>query len=220
MRKRLLLAAAGVGLVVLLLLVGVYWAIQQAPEFYEKMLHADPAQQAKASEQMLQQATALASHANTRGPWRALFTADQINGWLAVDLTKNHATAIPPGLSDPRLQIRHDHLALACRYQGHGIRTVLWLTLDAYLAAPNVIALRIKKARAGWLPLPLGNVLDAISQAARQRNLPLRWTQADGDPVALITVLPARDRKTVHIETLKLGDNAILLTGTTDAAAK
>lgn len=220
MRKRLLLAAAGGGLVVLLILVGVYWAIQQAPEFYEKALHADPARQTAASDQMLQQATALVSNTKTRGPWRALFTADQINGWLAVDLAKNHAQAIPPGISDPRLQILPNQLALACRYQGHGIRTVLWLALDAYLAEPNVIALRLKKVRAGWLPLPLGNVVDAISQAARQRNLPLRWTQADGDPVALIAIPPEHDRKIVRIETLKLDDNAILLTGTTESTSK
>jgi hypothetical protein len=207
-------------LVVLLILVGVYWAIQQAPEFYEKTLQADPVQQAAASNQMLQQATALASNTRTRGPWRALFTADQINGWLAVDLVKNHPTTLPPGISDPRLQICPNQLALACRYQGHGIRTVLWLTLDAYLAEPNVIALRIKKVRVGWLPLPLGNVLDAISRAARERNLPLRWTQADGDPVALITIPPEHDRKIVRIETLKLGDNAILLTGKTESTSK
>ena len=39
------------------------------------------------------------------GHWEIRFTADEINGWLAVDLVKNHPNALPPTLKDPRVSI-------------------------------------------------------------------------------------------------------------------
>lgn len=220
MRKRILLVSAGGGvLVILLVLGGIYWATQQAPGFYEETLHADPAKQAAASNQMLQQATALVSDVKKRGQWRTLFTAEQINGWLAVDLPKNHASSIPSEVGEPRVQIRPEELTLACRYEGRGMKTVLSLTIDAYLAKPNVVALRIKRARAGRLPLPLDKVLDAISKTAQHLDLPLQWQQEGSDPVALITIPPHRgdDDKLVRIESLTLGDGEIYLAGSTEA---
>ena len=38
----------------------------------------------------------------------------------------------------------------------------LSLTIDAYLHEPNVLALRIRRARAGALPVPLAQVLDGM----------------------------------------------------------
>jgi len=220
-RKRILLALAGSGLLVLLLaLVAVYWATQQVPEFYETALRVDPAKQVEASDQMLQQATALASDVKNKRQWRTLFTAEQINGWLAVDLPKNHASSLPPEVSDPRVQIQPEELTLACRYEGHGVKTVLSLSVDLYLAKPNVVALRIKKARAGQLPLPLDKVLDTVSQVASHLDLPLHWQQEDGDPVALVTIPPQRgnDDKLIHIESLALADGEIYLAGSTESS--
>jgi hypothetical protein len=67
------------------------------------------------------------------------------------------------------------------------------------------------------LPLPLKQVLDQISQAARQMDFHLQWQQADGDPVALISVPPPRDEKNqrVQVENLRLGEGEIFVSGTT-----
>lgn len=220
MRRRILVASAGGLVVVILLMLGViYWAAQQAPEFYEETLHADPAKQAVASDAMLQQATALVSDAKNKDQWRTLFTADQINGWLAVDLPKNHADSLPAGVNDPRVQIQADELTLACRYEGNGMKTVLSLTVDVYLAKPNVIAVRIKKARAGRLPLPLDKVLATISQAAQQLDVPLQWQQEASDPIALFSIPPPRGNrdKRIRVESVSLGDGEIYLAGSTES---
>ena len=195
----------------------VYSASQQVPEFYEEALKRDPVAEQKASDKMLQQATALASDVEKEGPWTAVFTAEQINGWLAVDMLQNHPDLLPPSVRDPRVGIEPERLRVACRFERGDWSSVLSLAVDAYLAEPNVIALRIREARAGLVPLPLDGILKHISKSADQMDLRIQWRQAEGDPVVLITIPPPRDEddKLVRIEALRLGEGEIYVSGRT-----
>ena len=189
------------------------------PEFYGPAIQADPAAQEDASDKMLQKAAALVSDVGNEDEWKSLFTEDEINGWLAVDLVENHPDALPPSVTDPRVSIEPDRLTLACRYDRGGWKCVLSVVVDVYLAEPNVVALRIRKARAGAVPLPLDEVLDRITTAAGKMDLQLRWQQAEGDPVALVSIRPPRDddERVVRIESIKLGDGEIYLAGSSES---
>lgn len=220
--RRWLWIAVGVACGVLLVLIAamfvLYGASQQVPEFYRQALETDPARRREASDAMLQRATALANDVKKEGRWQGLFTAEQINGWLAVDLVENHPDLLPGDISDPRVAIEPEGLTVAFRFQRGKINTVLSLSADAYLTEPNVAALRIRKARAGMLPLPLEKVLEYISKAAKRLELKLEWRQADGDPVALISIPPPRDEedRLVQIETLRLGKGEVYVSGSTE----
>jgi hypothetical protein len=219
-RKRLRIAAlvgGGLLLVIAAGLCGLYWALRQEPDFYRQAVRLDPSAQKKASDQMLQRAAALRNDVDKGGRWQALFTARQINGWLAVDLVNNYPHVLPHSLRDPRVQIRPDRMTLACRLKRDGLQGVVTLTVEPYLPEPNLLALRIRGARIGLVPMPLAEILDSISRAAGQMDLHLRWQQAGGDPVALISFSPPleHDRKLVEIETLRLGEGEIYLAGTT-----
>ena len=220
--RNCLLIAGLIFCVVVLVIAGVvfmlYRASQKVPEWYEAKLEADPVRQVEASDEMLQQATALVSDVKKEGQWQAVFTAEQINGWLAVDLVKNHRDLLPPRVSDPRVQIEPGEMTIACRFQQEDLTGVLSLTVDAYMAEPNVVALRVRKARAGLVPLPLEKVLDQISQAASQADLQIQWRQTDGDPVALISLPPTRDEENrlVQVETIRLGEGEVYLGGSTE----
>ncbi len=69
---------------------------------------------------------------------------------------------------------------------------------------PNQVALRLHGVRAGWVPLPLDQLLQRVRDAARQNGVDLLWSQQDGDPVAMFQVpsklerYPGRD---IHLET-------------------
>lgn len=219
MRKWLLLAAAVLAVLLLaavVALVSAYRASQQAPEFYRLALEVDPAVHKVGSDQMLQRATALASDVKKPGRWQALFTEEQINGWLAVDLVNNHSVALPPTISDPRVRIEPGSVTFACRVRQDRWESVLSLTVDVYLAAPDTVALRIRRARAGAMPLPLDTVLAHAAQAARHARRPVEWRQVDGDPVALLPLEPMnKHRITVAIDTLSLREGAIYVAGTT-----
>ena len=71
-----------------LLVLGLYWASRHEPAFYREALEIEPAVLEKGSDQMLQRTTALVSAVKKKGSWKALFTTEQINGWLAVDRVK------------------------------------------------------------------------------------------------------------------------------------
>ncbi|MFH1268027.1 MAG: hypothetical protein ABIK89_20105 [Planctomycetota bacterium] len=206
------LLASGVGLLVL------YRASQHVPHFYQEALQTDPAAAEEASDEMLQQAAALTGDVEKEGPWEAVFTAEQINGWLAVDMARNHPDLLPSSVKEPRVAVEPEQIWIACRLDEGGWSSVVSLVVDAYLAEPNVIALRIRKARVGMLPLPLEGILDAISQEAGQMDLDIRWRQAEGDPVVEVSISPPRDAddKTIRIEALQLGEGKIYLSGSTE----
>ncbi len=219
MRKPLRIALwVGGGLVagILLAILALYLAARHVPAAYRRVLEADPAAEAKASQEMVRRATDLVSTVKTSDRWQARFTADEINGWFAVDMKQNHPGLLPPEFSDPRVTIAPDELRVYCRFERGGVESVLSLSVDAYLAEPNVVALRIRRARAGALPLPLDEVLDQFSKQAARHQLRVQWKQTGGDPVALVP-LDIREKdsgRRVRIEALELREGEVYASGT------
>jgi hypothetical protein len=207
--------AGGAAVAVALALLSLYLAAQYEPAFYREAVKVDPVQQHEASDQMLQRTTALVSTVGKKDHWEALFTAQQINGWLAVDLVKNHPNALPPMVSAPRVAIDSKQITIACRCDWNGTNSVLSLTVEPYVSEPNVVNLRIVRARAGLLPMPLGQVLDHISAAAHDMHFRLKWLRAGSDPVARLSLPPSDDDPVVQIDTLRLGEGEIYVAGTT-----
>lgn len=206
----------------LVLLVGVtlfaLWrASQVVPEFYSDVLDDDSQRRQLASDTMIQKATVLASDVRKAGRWEAIFTEEELNGWLAVDLEQNHPGALPPEVVDPRVALEDGSLKLGCRTRWGGLETVLSLTMEVYLDEPGVVGLRLRNVRAGALPLPMADVLEQIGQLGGRQGYLVRWQQSGGDPVALIQVDPVvKGDKIVTIDNLELAEGEIYLSGTTD----
>lgn len=213
---RILLAIAVVLAVVVAIGGYAVWrGVQYVPEFYQQAVDVEPTHQQADCDAVLKKATALASDLKRSRPWQATFSESEINGWLAVDLVKNYAGCLPASIRDPRVTIAPDRVTVACRYREGRINTVLWLSLDVYLEAPNVVALRVRKARAGALPLPLDDVLKQIGQATGRLHWRIEWQQADGDPVAVVTIPPhGKDQKAVELTEIRLDQGEIHLAGT------
>src|SRR5438093_9420102 len=136
MRRAMRLALWVTGGALLLLLcfaAYVIYAARHVPEFYEQALQIEPQQLEAASDEMVRQTTELVSHANTTGSWEVRFTAEQVNGWLAVDLPRNHASKLPKEFHDPRVAIAPDGIQVACRYETDFVSTVASLHLDVSL---------------------------------------------------------------------------------------
>lgn len=206
------------GCLVVLALLGIlmlYIASQQVPEFYSKALDIPQEKLEKGSDRMLRQAAALESALNKEDRWEILATSDEINGWLAVDLEKNHPDALPSSIGDPRVVIGEKEITIACRYEQDGAKSILSLTFQPSISEEHEIVLRIVRARAGMLPVPLGKVLDRISDAVRQMQFHLEWTRDGDDPVALLTLPEGKKGgRTVRIDTIRLGDGEIYIAGT------
>jgi len=214
---------------VLVAAVGAFFffrALHHVPEFYQEVLKGDPVKQKAASHEMHLRTVELASHVQVAGRWQQTFTAEQVNGWLAVgqherpekDELAEARDLIPAAAIDPRVVIEPDGITIACRFDtGSAGRTVLSLKVDAYLTEENEIALRIRKARAGAIPAPLDVVFKHLSEALAQVKCPARVSQVDSDPVVLISLPPAgkRGELNVRLDTLRLSDGKIEVAGTT-----
>ncbi len=201
-------------------LFSVYRAAQHVPKFYSEALDADPVVQRTAGDELERVALDLRNDVQRAGDWEAIFTEEQINGWLAVDLVEKFPNLLPANVHDPRMVITPDEVQVACRYQSDRFDAVISLAATiAITEEPNVVAVRIKRARAGALPIPLNQFLDDVTRAAHNSNLDLRWMQTDGDPVALIrlptenTELPDR---TLHLEKFELRQGEAYLSGRTE----
>jgi hypothetical protein len=213
-----LLATLVVGAAILL--TAAYRASQEVPEFYQAALIREPVQAKAAADELERQVLNLHNEVRRPGRWEARFSQEQINGWLAADLPAKFPGALPRGVSDPRVNIQPEQMQLAVRYQQGDVLTVLSLAGDAYLTdRPNEIAIRIERVRAGAVPVPLGQFLEKIADRATDAGLPLRWTEEEGDPVALVA-LPLHRRefrgKNLHVDKLEIGDGEIVVSGQTE----
>lgn len=197
---------------------GLYWASQWVPPFYHDALAMHASDARHGSDLTIRDATALSNSLRKAGTWQATFAAGELNGWLAVDLPENHPDALPAAFHDLRVAITPRAIVLACRTRWAHIPMVVWLTLEPYLAEPNVLAIRFRKIRAGRIPLPLKQILEAIDHGIRDTELRIQWRQADGDPVALISWPHPPGSKSPHVQiaTLQMGDGTLLLAGSTD----
>jgi hypothetical protein len=220
MSKRVRLILIGVG-GLLLMVASAAWLAYSAshyvPAFYRDAMEVALAKQETDSDAMLRQATALISALKKEGAWEFLFTADQINGWLAFDMVKNHPSAMAPTFLNPRVAIGPKGITVAGLFETEKIWSVVNLTIEPSVPEPNVLSLRIVNARAGMLPAPLKKITDQLTQAASHLHWKLEWRQADGDPVARIT-LPENSDGTkwrTRVESLRLGEGEIFIAGAT-----
>ncbi len=195
-----------------------YRAAKQVPAFYDKALAVAPESQEQESDRMLNQAIELHNSLRKEGQWQEVFNEDTINGWLAVDLPRNHPLSLPSGMSDPRVHVTSQGMNVACQIDRSGFHGVVSLEVSAYIDSPNVIGLRVHKARLGAIPWSLDRVLKGISDAARHSDLKVAWRQTEGDPVALVTLPnPSGGKgKVFRIETIRFDEGSITLGGTTE----
>jgi hypothetical protein len=198
----------------------IYQAAQLEPAFYRSAMQAPTQQQAEAGFELEQNLLELRNDARTPGHWEAVFTDEQINGWLAVDFPEKFPGTLPHGVENPRVEIRDGAVNIAARYEDKLVKSVVSIVLDVGLTdEANTLAVTIKRIRAGSLPVPVRQFLDRISRSAQRNAIPLKWSQTDGDPVALVTI-PSHHEDYIHreivVETIELRDGEVYLAGRTD----
>lgn len=202
----------------------LYRASQRVPEFYQQALQVEPEAHAQAGRELEKEVQILQSEAQKHGAWQAVFTDDQINGWLVSEMPQRFPRALPRDVREPRVSIQEDLAWIGCRYETSGLSAVISIGLDVQLTEePNVLAVRVRNAMAGDAPLPVKPWLDQITAAAARSQIAVRWTEDAGEPVALVTVPSTYEEfanKRVYLESVDLTMGALRLAGhTVDAGA-
>ncbi|MEZ6069587.1 MAG: hypothetical protein R3C10_04780 [Pirellulales bacterium] len=217
--RRLALAGAIVATSALVA-VGMLKAWRHVPSFYAAALAVEHDVHERGNRAFLRKVAELVSQRRGEAPWRGSFTAEEINGWLAVDLPKNHSQLLADGLALPRVCIDGDRVTVGVR---HGVGStndatgnladygsVFSVTASVFTLAPNRVAVQIHSAHSGLIPLPLDAVIEAISRAGQQCDVPVVWQHSDGDPVAIV-VLPDAENDTdiLTIDNVTVADGVV-----------
>ncbi|NOY41696.1 MAG: hypothetical protein GXP26_07670 [Planctomycetes bacterium] len=217
-RVRLSIAVAGslAAIIAGLFLYGK-WAIHQVQPFYSAALQVDPDTHISASLEMESRVSALVSDAAEQSHWQAAFSDDEVNGWLASSLTEKFPGLLPEAVSDPRVAFSDGIAALGFRYQDDHLNSVLSLRASAVIDGTDIVALRLLQAHVGTLPFPMAKIVEAITDGARQQQIAIRWTQQDGDPVALIplTGLLSTPKVERRLDVVEFHEGELYLSGST-----
>ena len=215
-------------LLILLVVGGVAWyayrSTQKVPEFYQSVLTTPPDLLDQQGQEFESRIFDLQHESHDRGEWQAVFTEGQVNGWLATDLPEKFPDAIPPQIAHPRIRIMDDELEIAFRCRSRRFNGIIVAKGDAFCTEhANEIAIRIKSAKAGIVPLPIGPWVEAIAETLRSAGTETTWTEIEGDPTAIV-VLPRsmtdNDDLRFKLETVQLTKGQLLLGGVTVAATK
>lgn len=199
-----------------------YQSTQEMPDFYRSALIAPPDLLDHEGQEFESRIFALQHESHEPGPWQAVFTEGQVNGWLATDLPEKFPDAIPREIAHPRIRISDDELELAFRCQSQRFNGIIVAKGDAFCTEhPNEIAFQIKSAKAGIIPLPIGPWVEAIARSLRQAGAETTWTEIDGDPTAIVALprsLTDNDDLRFKLDTVQLTKGQLLLGGVTDEA--
>ena len=201
---------------------GIFWAYlatQQVPAFYVAVGNITPSVQAAAGDELERRILSLRNDFQADGFWEATFTEEQLNGWLASDLPEKFGDVLPDGVSDPRISIRDQRLQIACRVENPKFETVVSLSVDLNLTQEtNVLAISVRDARAGKLPIPLKGFLDDITNASLEAEIDIRWVHDAGMPVALVPILIQQDKfsaNSICLNKIEVRHGEIYLAGRT-----
>jgi len=220
MRRRWLVVAIALlsigALAAGLALYGVYYAAQEVPEFYAEAVSMPETQADVKSDEFTREALALAGDVEKEGSWESVFTDDQINGWLTVDLVDKHPDLLPKNFERPRIKIFDNHVQIGVKCELRGVKTIAWMDIEGQMTKDQELALRFKQIRAGAVPLPLSTILDAVKKAAETFEVPLRWSTDGGDPIAIVGLpTPTKKGMRYQLERFSLTTGKLYLAGRT-----
>lgn len=196
----------------------MYGAVRRVRPFYQQALTLDADALEHGSRELESRATALYSDSQQPGAWQAVFTAEQINGWLAMRLTEHDEDQLPHNVHEPRVAIAPDAMTLGFRTELGGTETVVSVDAAPLLTESGAIAVRLVSVQAGELPLPVLQVADEIATACQGLSLPVRWTRHEGRPVAMIDIPQDESpgARRIVIDTVELGEGELLVAGHTE----
>jgi hypothetical protein len=160
--------------------------------------------------------------------WGAEFTEEQINSYFeeAFVLSGTSDAVLPQGISQPRVAIEPNLLRVMFRYGSGTWSTVISIDLHVWLAAneSNVVALELKRFRAGALPISAQSLLERISDALRRvsiegNSIEVSWYRLNGNPVAVLHFQSDPQNSPIRLKNLRLEQGKITLNGSSSDAS-
>ncbi|MDX1965274.1 MAG: hypothetical protein SFX18_19165 [Pirellulales bacterium] len=207
------LAGGGIG--------GLLWALRTIRPFYRSALLIPKQNLDQGSLDFLNRLSKFKNDLRKLGQWSLVLTDEQINGWLAVDLPRNHPDALPEGIYDPRVAVTSGQVSAGVTVDRQPFPVVASLDANIQLERENQISVRILTVRLGNLPWTLEQVVTKLIASAQDQGWTVQQTVVDNTPVLIFT-MPERqsgEPYQIIIESLELRDGALYVAGRTEPVA-
>jgi hypothetical protein len=196
-----------------------YYAAQQEQPYYEQALRAEPEALQRNGKELESRASVLYSDVKQVGRWRALFTDEQINGWLATQLVTILGGKLPDEMRDPRVATTANQLTLGFRTRAKGVESVISVSASVLVTEGGDIGIRFESARAGSLPLPVMAFAEQLAMLCSKAKLPVRWTYQNGHPTAIVAIASkASDSRDFFVDSIELRQGETYVAGHTEVA--
>ena len=195
----------------------LYSAAQNMPDFYRQAMSIDAQEAVEQGDEFERRLLDLQNTARSKEQWQAIFSEDQINGWLMSDFPEKFPDVLPPFVSDPQVGVKEDGVSLAFRYDTRRLSGIAHVEVDVFgTEEPGQIAIRIKQARSGFIPIPVASIANRVTGMMQRLNIVVTWSEIEGDPTALVD-LPSNQfvlgDKSIELESVQLLDQQIVLSG-------
>jgi hypothetical protein len=216
-RKIALMGAGGLAL----LLAVVAGLLAWEPAAYRAVAAAGDGEQAEVlARRAVSKTSAWHAALSRPGPWDVALSADEINAWLATDLPRNHARALPRGVARPRVVFRPRHAGVGCRLGLGPLSSAVWLDFEIVLRDPNHLAIVLEEARLGAIPLPAEPIVRELGHRIGRLGMVTDVRRLDGRAVLMVFIPSTHDAGATSywLESLALEDGELLLAGETRAA--
>jgi hypothetical protein len=196
----------------------VIYSVKQVRPFYTAALATPEQRLIEGNKEFLNRTSRFYNDIRKLGEWSIVLTEDQINGWLAIDLPKNHPDALPPEIRDPRVKIENGVISIGVMVDREPFPVVASLDVRPKFRGTRAIALQFLGLRIGALPWSLENVMASVRSFAQEkdRGWDIHEEVWGSDPVALVRLLTDKTGKgQMSFEALEVRDGEIMLRGRT-----
>ena len=119
------------------------------------------------------------------------------------------------GISSPSVTLDKDHLRVAFRYGSDWFSTVISYDLEIWLVPKeaNVIAVKIRSARAGALPISSQSILQKLSEFAQRQDYKVSLYRHEGSSVAVIHLQPNENHPSAILTSLQVDSGSLSIRG-------
>jgi hypothetical protein len=207
----------GICLILLLILYLLYLSAQRLPDFYKKALAVDDTIQRLRNDEMRYKIGNFNNALQKVGEsWQAVFTTEDMNAYFAVELAKEGANLLPDEITEPRLAFSERQVDFACQITQSSFSGILHLTLRLTLPEPNRLAIRIKNAKLGKLPISKEIPVKFLVQTLEKKSYSVQQGQEAGDPVITVLLNMQYGKNLVFLDGITFQDGTVHLSGTTE----
>lgn len=200
---------AGAAAIVVATIVAARWP----PDWYAARAAAGGAADADRDARRLVTAVAgLKAAAARPGEWGAAVREREINAWLATDLPRSHATALPAGVTEPRVRLEPGRIGVAARVAAGPLSGWAHVDVDVRLRAANQLECSVAEARLGAIPLPAGPIAHRLAALFGGLGFTTDVRRLDGRTVIVVSL----GGRGLRLEGLVVGDGELVVAGTTE----